>query len=78
MFSKLAEFINPLHTIAKELTAIRELYEAELATRDKPIYRITEDPQEGDTVVMYTGDEPKAKSALRRLLEGLGDEAEEP
>ena len=79
MFKKLVSLLAPFYTIAQELTAIRELYEAELAARDKPIFRITESPSESDTVVMWGEKDNKDKSGLRKLLgvfdaEDAGDE----
>jgi hypothetical protein len=68
MFKKLLELVAPFSLIAKELAAIRELYEAECAKRG--IYLITESPKKGDTEVFY-GDEIKEKSSLRKMMEGL-------
>jgi hypothetical protein len=45
----------PLGTIARELTILRELYEAELSAREHPIYRVTEKPRKDDTEVTYAG-----------------------
>jgi hypothetical protein len=75
-FSQLANVVAPFHIIAKELTALRELYEAELASREKPVYRITESPGRNDTEVTY-GDEDKEKSPLRRLMEGMSPELDD-
>lgn len=70
MWRRFLELVAPFQAIAMELKAIRELYEAELATHTPPIWRSTETPGD-DTQVSYTGDQPKAKvSALSRLTEG--------
>jgi hypothetical protein len=69
MLKKLFDIFLPFRQIASELRAIRELYEAELADRDHPIFRHTERPHQSDTEVTYTGEEEKPKSALQRLKE---------
>ena len=63
MFRTLLAIFRPLHTIARELTLIRELYELELSERvvdrrhsPAPLYRITEKPRKGDTEVFYSGE----------------------
>jgi hypothetical protein len=48
-------FIRPFAAIARELRIIRELYELDLESREKPIYRITEKPSKKDTEVSYSG-----------------------
>ena len=68
---KLIEVLAPFAVIARELTAIRELYEAELAAREKPIYRITETPGKSDTEVIWDEGDIMPKSKLRKLMEGL-------
>lgn len=70
IFAPFALIASELAKLRKEATAIRELYEAELAAREKPVYRITEEPGRSDTEVSFAGEEPKEKSALRRLLDG--------
>ncbi len=69
MIRRLLELFAPFTVIAKELTAIRELMEADLASREKPVYRVTEAPSKYDTEVTYAGEEPK-KNAMARLLFG--------
>ena len=58
------DFVLPLRAIAVELKIIRELYEADLLSRDEPIRRVTEKPKKTDTTVSYQGIEderPKHK-----------------
>jgi hypothetical protein len=58
----LLSFLRPLATIAQELHILRQLYEMELAARDPPLYRVTEQPNPSNTEVMYgTSDPPKQK-----------------
>lgn len=76
MVKQLLGLLVPFSVIARELTALRELYEAELASRPTPIYRVTEAPSRGDTEVTFTSDQDKVKpSAIKRLL--FGDEGED-
>lgn len=77
MLKRLANLITPFSIIAKELTIIRELYEADLDNRK--IYRVTEKPGKSDTEITFVGeDEEKPKgSALQRLAMGLLGEEEE-
>jgi len=56
MIETLRLIFAPLGVIARELMIIRELYEADLAQRENPIYRVTEQPKETDTTVTYAGD----------------------
>lgn len=65
MLKLILSFARPLHVIAKELTAIRELYELELNNRmvhpadvERPLMRITEKPKKGDVEVSYQGSNP--------------------
>lgn len=53
MLRTLLAIFRPLTTIARELHILRELYEADLATRQ--IYRLTEKPAKDDTSVSYAG-----------------------
>ena len=69
MLRTLLALFRPLSTIARELSIIRELYEMDLASRDQPIFRVTERPSKHDTEVSYTGvrdDRPKYKRWLDR------------
>jgi len=71
--------VHPFSTIAREMSILRELYETELAARNPPIIRITENPKKSDTEVSYMGDDDKPKSALQKLKDawdGIGDEDE--
>lgn len=77
MFLKLMRLVAPFAAIARELSIIRELYELELGSRNPPIIRITETPGKSDTTVTYADDAPKAKSALRKLMDGEPVEEEE-
>lgn len=63
MIKTILAFLKPLHTIAKELTTIRQLYELDLANRvvdpkhvERPLMRVTEKPKKGDVEVTYQGD----------------------
>jgi hypothetical protein len=49
----LLSFLRPLAEIARELRILRELYELDLGSREKPIYRFTEKPSKLDTEVTY-------------------------
>jgi hypothetical protein len=51
----LLAFFRPLRSIAQELKILRELYELDLGSRNPPLYRFTEKPNQKDTEVMYTG-----------------------
>lgn len=62
---KILEILNPLQTIAAELKIIRELYEADLMSRDKPIWRTTEKPRKDDTEVTYGGVKEKPPAYKR-------------
>jgi len=53
MLRLLLSFLRPLPQIAAELRLLRELYELELSSREKPIYRLTEKPSKRDTEVLY-------------------------
>jgi hypothetical protein len=68
MWNRVIEAFFPLTTIAKELTAIRELYELDLGSRRPPVYRVTETPGKSDTSVTYTDDEVKSRNALHKVM----------
>jgi hypothetical protein len=72
---KLLDYLAPFQVIARELTALRELYEAELA--EKHIYRVTEAPGKSDTEILWGDEDVKPKSVLKRILEGLEPEDDE-
>ena len=55
MLRTLLALMRPLHSIARELRIIRELYELWLWQQDPPIYRVTEKPHQSDTEVTYSG-----------------------
>jgi hypothetical protein len=76
MWLKLMRVLAPFSQIARELTIIRELYEAELASYNPPIIRITEKPKKSDTTVTYMGDEPK-KTMVDKLKHLLGEVEDE-
>ena len=79
MWRRLTELLLPFSVIAKELTAIRELYEADLASREKPVYRITESPGKSDTTVTYEDgtEESPRKSKLAELAESWNSDDDE-
>lgn len=56
MFRVLLALLRPLSAIAAELRNLRELYEADLASRPTPVYRVTEQLRKGDTEVTYAGE----------------------
>lgn len=56
IFMPLFGIASSLHLIAKELVIMRELYEADLMSRDVPVMRITQKPRESDTEVSYMGE----------------------
>ena len=63
MIRLLILFLRPLSRLADEIAIIRQLYEADLASRDNPIYRITQSPSKEDTEVSYSdGPDPKHKT----------------
>ena len=68
MWRRFTELFTPFAVIARELTQLRMLYEAELAARKPPIYLLTEKPRENDTEVFY-GEEDEHKSKLRELMD---------
>lgn len=59
MLRTLLSLVRPFGNIARELRIIRELYEADLASRQTPIYRVTESPSKLDTEISYAGVEDK-------------------
>lgn len=50
---ELVDWISPLKTIASELRLLRHLYELDLASRNPPVYRLTQRPKKTDTEVLY-------------------------
>lgn len=73
---KILDYLAPFQAIAKELKTIRELYELELASRERPVIRVTEEPSKHDTEVFYGDEDIGPKSKLRRLMETWSSEAE--
>jgi hypothetical protein len=61
----LLALFRPLKAIALELHILRELYELDLASRENPVYRVTEKPHGDDTEVTYAGVEPEPKPKHR-------------
>ncbi len=55
MFRALLAIFRPMKQIADELRILRQLYEADLESRQPPIYRLTETPSKRDTEVSYAG-----------------------
>jgi len=70
------EWLNPLATIAHELSILRELYEMDLASRTPPLIRITETPGRSDTTVSY-GEEDENKGKLKDLMDAWNEDEEE-
>lgn len=75
MFRLIRFIFAPLHSIAKDLSIIRELYELELSEREHPIIRITEKVSKRDTTVSYAGVEEK-RPIHKRWLHGVDEEVE--
>lgn len=59
--------LNALTVIARELTTLRRLYEADLMQRDPPIWLVSEKPRKGDTEVSYMDAEEPRKRKWKRL-----------
>lgn len=78
MIRTLLSLLRPLHSIAKDLNRMADLYELDLRSRTPPITRITEELKEGQLEVMYMGDlsETKKESGFRKFL-GLDTEEEQ-
>ena len=77
MIRTLLALFRPFATIARELRFLRELYEADLGSREKPIYRLTEQASRRDTEVLYDGvapDKPGYKAWLTHDAVDEGDE----
>lgn len=55
MLRALLAIFRPMKMIAEELHTLRQLYELDLASRQPPIYRLTEQPNKRDTEVSYAG-----------------------
>lgn len=78
MIRLLLSIFRPLGVIAKELTIIRQLYEADLAAREQPIYRITEKATKDDTMVTYAGVSDERPKHKRWFDSGEGEEDGSP
>lgn len=74
MFRTLRALFRPLTSIAKELAIIRQLYEADLASRPNPIYRVTEKPSKGDTEVTWSGVDREQEPAHRRWFQAAEED----
>ena len=77
MLRTLLDLFAPWASIARELTALRELYEADLASRKPPVYRLTEKPSKSDTEVFWEEAPRKPTSAIDRLKDVLSSTEEE-
>lgn len=62
--ARMTSFLHPFWVIAQKLSIIAELYELELANRNPPIRRVTEEPSQKDTEVTYAGvvDDPRKRA----------------
>ena len=76
IFNKIKEVVLPFQAIAQELRILRELYEADLASRERPIIRITESPLRNDTEVSYSNDR-RPLDAAQSLADEVLDEYDE-
>jgi hypothetical protein len=76
MWRRFTELFTPFAVIARELTHLRQLYEAELLSRKPPVYLLTEKPKDSDTEVYY-GEEDEHKSRLREMLDEWNNVSEE-
>jgi hypothetical protein len=74
LWNRFLDSFLPMSQIAKELAILRELYELDLASRNPPIYRITEAPGKSDTEITYADDEGKKKSKADKLVEAWEEE----
>jgi hypothetical protein len=61
IFAPLPSIAKSMQGIHEELSYIRQLHETELATRNPPIYRITELPNPNNVEISYTDDPPRKK-----------------
>lgn len=68
--------LHPFGMIARELSIIRELYEIDLASRNPPVRRVTEEPSRYDTEVSYAGVEEKPSARERAMEAWEAGEAE--
>jgi hypothetical protein len=59
---------SPMREIARELKIIRELYEAELAEREPPIRRITEEPNPRFDTEVFLEDGGSERPGWKRFL----------
>jgi hypothetical protein len=71
MLSQLKDLLFPFMEIAKELRILRELYELDLANREVPIRRVTEEPTKYDTEISYSGDEETQPHPIRDKVNDL-------
>lgn len=65
MIQLLLSLLRPLSRLADEIRIIRELYEQDLASRDNPIYRVTQSPSKEDTEISYS-DGPDLRRKTKR------------
>lgn len=63
IYAALVQLFLPFHSMSKSLAILCELYELDLANREKPIYRVTESPSKDDTEVTYFGEQVKRSKA---------------
>jgi hypothetical protein len=82
MLSQLRDLLSPFTEIAKEIRILRELYELDLANREVPIRRVTEEPSKYDTEVTYSGEEdippnPIRDTARRLIAAWTGEDEDE-
>lgn len=73
MIKRLLQIFTPFAVIAKELTILRELYEADLASRETPVIRITQSPKKSDTEVFYGDDSENKGNMVERIKQALND-----
>jgi hypothetical protein len=74
---KWLQVLRPFRTIAQELTKLRQLYEADLASRTPPVYLVTESPNVRNTEVSYQGVTEDRPLWKRLWSPGDPDEQEE-
>jgi hypothetical protein len=72
----LLALVRPFGTIARELTIIRQLYEADLGSRERPVNRLTEQPSKYDTEVSYSGVVDRTPKHKRWFGADAGEEDE--
>lgn len=72
MLLRLLRLFRPLYSISRDLHRLTDLYELELASRDPPIMKRTESPDDSDTQVTYGEEADPAEKARLKYLQVTG------